>query len=161
MSARKKTKLCWHCHGTIPAEMTHCAYCGEDCDSSQPPGVPYFPPYSQQENSSDSIENVSAEIEPDIESPVTDQDQRTSKSISTYLSSVKCSWHHPMLSILCLIWGIFAAFLALTLCAFSNERGLYLQLPAQNWWKFALLASAFLWISSLLPQISKDEHQDN
>lgn len=152
MSARKKTKLCWHCHGTIPAEATHCAYCGEHCESPQPTAASYFPPLTQEDQGGREHSADSDEITSPLHPKTTNWNRLTKRFHLGLSALVKFGRNEPACSFLFLSWGIFLAFLAIGLSLFTSGDRLQIELSARYWWAYGLAASAMIWFGSLLPK---------
>lgn len=152
MSARKKTKLCWHCHGTIPADVTHCAYCGERCELSKPEASPYFPPYPGDHSDTDRPSDAS---QPEL-GIAAERAPESNSGLAGYLDLrgffQRC-WHQiefpNLMPALLLCWGAFFGILALFLCFFSEGPLLQVQLRADRWWGYLLFASALIWTGYL------------
>lgn len=166
MSARKKTKLCWHCHGTIAAEATHCAYCGERSELPRAQPHSYFPP-----------DVVEIEETPQ-ESPQTPQQSLKGDAMSSRLSSAK-TWLSSQISeftsrdsrqresspspipLLCFIYGIFLAICAISLRLFAKGGVLQLEFRASWWWVYLCLASLLIWSGSLYFQSDSDQEKSS
>lgn len=152
MSARKKTKLCWHCHGTISIEATHCAYCGEHCESHRSTTAPYFPPLADEEKS--------------VEVTTSDRDEAASQKLfcRTWWGQfqellkirskilLRFLRDEPSCSFLLLTWGIFFALLTICLSVFTAKDQLIIALSTRFWWIYGLIASTLIWIGLLLPK---------
>ena len=159
MSARKKTKLCWHCHGTIAAEATHCAYCGERSESPRAQPHSYFPP------------DV-AELEEEPQESLKKPEPLTGDAMPNRLSSAKNwlssqmgdfsreKWQKGLnpapIPLLSYIFGIFLAVSAICLRLFAKGGVLTLEFRASWWWVYLCLASLLIWTGSLYFQSATD-----
>lgn len=160
MSARKKTKLCWHCHGTIAAEASHCPYCGERCEA--PKEAPsYFPPEIEEEPlelTENSQKSHLGESMPRRLSTARNWLTSRVKNLSSQREG-QTSVFAAFIPLLCYSYGLFLANCAICLCLFSRKGVLRLEFSSGWWWWYLCFASALIWCGSLYCQPGS-EHRE-